>query len=302
MSDKSKIEWTDATWNPVTGCTKVSAGCKNCYAEREFPRVYPGRAFTDVRLHPDRLDQPVHWKRPRRIFVNSMSDLFHDAVPDQFIAEVFGIAAWCDRHTFQVLTKRPDRAEILLNSPCWRDCVEDAANELGAKFHLSWPCALGNWPLANLWLGFSAEDQETFDERWTHMRRLAEADWIVWASLEPLLGRILLPEDYLRLARWIVAGGESGSKARPSHPDWFRQVRDDCHAAGVAFFFKQWGEWIDFDSANQHYSKIVKKHTWPRPNDIGSYWLGKKLAGRVLDGRTWDEFPEIGARRLRDTP
>ena len=281
MSDKTRIEWTEATWNPVTGCSKSSQGCKHCYAERDWPRLsaprpkpnlYTGRAFTDVRCHPERLDQPMRWARPRRIFVNSMSDLFHPDVPDSFIRQVFGVMATEAQHTFQVLTKRAARMRDLLDR--WR-------NDGTFQYHE------GLAP-ANVWLGVSVEDQATADERIPLLLDTPAA--VRWISAEPLLGQVDLPGLFyygtersggivpLRakghtMLDWVVAGGESGPKARPMHPDWARSLRDQCAAAGVPFLFKQWGEWAP-------------------ANDKMGFRIGKKAAGRHLDGVLHDEYPE----------
>ena len=251
MADKTGIEWTDATWNPVTGCAKVSAGCKHCYAERNWGRLqhlpaYAGRAFTDVATHADRLLQPLSWKRPRRIFVNSMSDLFHQDIHDDFIGMVFRTMARAPQHTFQVLTKRAERMQRLLTHPKMRGFVGDAP-----------------WPLPNVWIGVSVEDQATADKRIPLLLDTPAA--VRWISAEPLLGPMSLTKEYLSmkcggaypfrslgdehrtklidLLDWVVVGGESGPKARPMHPAWARSLRDQCAAAAVPFLFKQWGEW-----------------------------------------------------------
>ena len=265
MSAKSAIEWTDATWNPVTGCTKVSQGCHHCYAERDWarlaaprtpPNIYTGRDFTDVRCHPEKLDIPLRWTKPRRIFVNSMSDLFHESVPDEFILKVFDVIRQCQNgyapgldklaawHTFQILTKRPERMRDFCTRLRFRE-----------KLYLSPFNAPDFNPmtsLRNTWLGVSVEDQATADERIPLLLQTPAA--VRWVSAEPLLGPVNLrcvapfddfhtdaldTPDPTRKLRWIVAGGESGPKARPMHPDWVRSLRDQCQAAGVAFFMKQ---------------------------------------------------------------
>lgn len=226
MSDKTGIEWTDATWNPTTGCSKVSQGCKNCYALRDWPRlaanpksVYFGRAFTNVQCHPERLRQPLQWKKPRRIFVNSMSDLFHEDVPRSFVDEIFHTMVVARQHSFQVLTKRP-----------WR-MLDFMAHRAA--------------PPPNVWLGVSVEDQATADERIPVLLQTSAA--IRWLSVEPLLGPIDLE---LRLLGqipgidWVVVGGESGPHARAMRPEWASSIRDQCARAGVPFLFKQWGEWF----------------------------------------------------------
>lgn len=276
MGDNSGIEWTDATWNPVTGCTKVSQGCKHCYAERIFARPYPGRAFTDVRTHPDRLQLPLHWKKSRRIFVNSMSDLFHEDVPDDFIFDVFTIMARAHWHTFQVLTKRPERMQLLVGEP-----VEAGEEE----------------PPRNIWWGVSVEDQATAHQRIPLLLGTPAA--VRFLSCEPLLGPIDLRDpqndigeprfSYLKKIDgegpridWVIAGGESGPKARASHPYWFRSLRDQCADAGVPFFFKQWGEWAPTGESPMMLTD---------PGTVQFAKVGKKAAGRHLDGRTHDEFP-----------
>ena len=213
MSSTSSIEWTDATWNPVTGCTKVSPGCAHCYAETfaERFRGVPGHPYEqgfDVKLWRARLALPLEWKRPRMIFVNSMSDLFHDAVPDEFIREVFQVMERADWHTFQVLTKRPERTAALSES-------------------LAWP--------ANVWMGTSVENQR-FTTRIDSLRQTAAR--VRFLSCEPLLGPLQLD---LTEIDWVIVGGESGPRARPMRADWARSVRDQCRAVGVPFFFKQWG-------------------------------------------------------------
>jgi protein gp37 len=307
MGDKTKIEWTDATWNPVTGCTKVSAGCKNCYAERDFHRPYPGRAFTDVRTHPDRLDQPLRWRKPKRIFVNSMSDLFHEAVPDSFIDSVFIRMAIAQQHTFQILTKRPQRMLEWIPKMLWN--VDGLANSLNY--------------LPNVWLGVSVENQEAADERIPLLLQTPAA--VRWVSYEPALGPVdfrciqtdmveidALTGDhgvYRPLAgrsecklNWVVAGGESGPGARPAHPDWFRKVRDDCRAAGVSFFFKQWGEWTAEERPGTEVDLLTLKPNecvaWGNGKNTHTLYtrVGKKRTGRLLDGREWSEFPEINRK------
>ncbi len=241
MADRSAIEWTEATWNPVTGCTQISPGCAHCYAKRfaERFRGVPGHPYErgfDVVLRPERLEQPLKWKRPRTIFVNSMSDLFHEEIADSFVTEVFDVMERAHWHKFQVLTKRPERAAVLAPS-------------------LPWP--------SNVWLGVSVENQ-----RWTtRIDELRTIDASVrFLSCEPLLGPLELDLDGIH---WVIAGGESGPRARPMRPEWARSIRDQCLAAGVPFFFKQWGA-----------------------HDASGARMSKKRAGRLLDGRTWDEAPD----------
>lgn len=276
MSDTSKIEWTDATWNPVTGCTKVSQGCKHCYAERLFPRVYGGqkvvtraeclpeevrpRRFTDVWTHPDRLDQPLRWKKPRRIFVNSMGDLFHEDVPNQFIADVFAVMACTTRHSYQVLTKRPQR---MLEWFRWLDAENHPFGFPSAvdptRVWPQWTPARGNrggydncgprWPLENVWLGVSVEDQASADERIPLILQTPAA--IRFASYEPALDAVNFKLDHLKRHSiegdgvkrldWLIVGGESGPKARPFDLAWARNTIKQCKAAGVPVFVKQLG-------------------------------------------------------------
>ena len=216
---QSKIEWTDTTWNPVTGCNKVSPGCKNCYAERMSKRLQAMgvRKYEDgfdVKLHPDTLEHPLKWKQPRRIFVNSMSDLFHEAIPDDFILQVFDVMNETPQHSYQVLTKRPERVADL-----------DANNLL-------------NWS-PNIWMGTSVEN-DAYIKRIDSLRFTGAH--IKFLSLEPLLGP--LPNLKLKDIHWVIVGGESGPKARLNKEileDWVRDIRDQCISADVPFFFKQWG-------------------------------------------------------------
>ena len=213
MSSTSTIEWTEATWNPVTGCTKVSPGCAHCYAETfaERFRGVPGHPYEqgfDLKLWPTRLELPLQWRRPRTIFVNSMSDLFYADVPDEFIVQVFDVMARADWHTFQVLTKRPERAAALSKKLAWAP---------------------------NIWMGTSVENQR-FTSRLAHLRRTAAR--VKFLSCEPLLGELRLK---LSGIDWVIVGGESGPGARPMRADWARDIRAQCKEAGAAFFFKQWG-------------------------------------------------------------
>jgi protein gp37 len=303
MGDKTKIEWTDATWNPVTGCTKVSQGCKNCYAERVFNRaywnkpvlfagsekggpIYRPREFADVQCHPERLEQPLHWKKPRRIFVNSMSDLFHESVPDQFISGVFQNMECATQHVFQILTKRSERMQRYMT---WRF---QERNE--GRFAYS--------PPKHIHLGVSCEDQPTADERIRWLLQTLTA--VRFVSLEPLLGPINT-KPWITGIDWVIVGGESGPGARPMHPDWARSIRDQCVAAGVPFFFKQWGEWAPTEmkaggdlggDMRRGLTTIVHAPGNPegyfRRGDEMMSRVGKKAAGALLDGREWREFPK----------
>lgn len=267
MSDKTGIEWTQsddgtpgATWNPVTGCTKVSPGCDHCYAATfaERWRGVDGHYFEqgfDVQLRPDKLDQPLKWTRGRRIFVNSMSDLFHDSVPDEYIAAVFTVMAKAPQHTFQVLTKRHGRMRSLLSSDGFQVMCFVAAASRG------WDLEGTQWPLPNVWLGVSAEDQHWADIRVPALLRTPAA--VRFVSAEPLIGRIELrhhlagwcPEHDFPGGRcvdrghpggvqhlsWVIGGGESGPGARPCELAWLRSLRDQCAEWGVPYFLKQLG-------------------------------------------------------------
>ena len=254
MAQASTIEWTESTWNPVLGCRKVSAGCKNCYAERMAKRLAamasadgaagrnPGRKAGylkvinrfgrwngDVYLDYGALDDPLMWRSPRTVFVNSMSDLFHDDVPLEFIQRAFDVMVGCPRHTFQILTKRPERVQELSGQLNWAN---------------------------NIWMGTSVEDAKV-TSRIRHLQCTGAK--VKFLSVEPLLGPI--PRLPLAGIDWVIVGGESGPGARPMKPEWVHQIRDRCITRGVAFFFKQWGG------------------------------VNKKKAGRLVDGRTWDEMP-----------
>lgn len=318
MSDKSKIEWTDTTWNPVTGCTKVSAGCKHCYAKYgQWPRlsanpktVYFGRKFEEVQVNTERLDDPLHWRKPRRIFVNSMSDLFHEDIPDEFIASVFNVMATAKQHIYQILTKRPKRMYEWI-SRCKKSPQgwvthngEDPNGYGGCGKIVTHPIfdeskrfakvIDDNWPLPNVWLGVSVEDQETADSRLTNLVNTPAC--VRFISAEPLLGPIKFRDEIFGLVDQIIVGGESGPKARPMHPAWVSSIRDQCIVAGVPFFFKQWGEWAPkyyFDSeTKKRLLKIsVNKKREIILDDLNMLRVGKKKAGRLLDGKEWNEYP-----------
>lgn len=374
MSTTSKIEWTEATWNPTVGCTHVSPGCDNCYAARltsgrlrhqpTYAGLAEGGKFNGtVRTLADRLDAPLHWRKPRRVFVNSMSDLFHDSIPDEFIARVFAVMAAAPQHTFQVLTKRHARMRSLLTSADFWYEVGRRARHLGYHYdqaanHLAdgrniYDTAV--WErlrcLPNVWLGVSAEDQKRADLRIPHLAATPAA--VRFLSCEPLLGPIDLtglathsrgpvahwegrdqinaltgiPRDPSWTSRpgidWVIVGGESGKGdgIRPMHPDWARALRDQCRTADVPFFMKQWGEYGPmcktlpdgrYDLSDPGVT-VANDGTVYQPGDLAypdgpcygeairaghqrahltaMYRVGKKAAGRELDGRTWDQYP-----------
>ena len=272
----TKIEWTDSTWNPVTGCTPISEGCDHCYAKRMANRLagrygYPKDDPFRVTFHPDRLDRPLRWKNPRRIFVGSMTDLFHPDVTLEWLGKILCITERCPQHTFMFLTKRPELVEYYL-FPGRHNC----------------------------WLGVTAENQARADERIPILLQIPAA--VRFVSLEPLLGQIDLRrafgsegarQTYIEQFDWVIAGGETSHGARPMHPNWVRSLRDQCQATGVPFFFKSWGDWV----APSQYSfpvggpclESVKRHVFA--DGIEVYRVGKKAAGRLLDGKEHNEFP-----------
>ncbi len=242
MSTVSTIEWTEVTWNPVTGCSKISHGCKHCYAERMAKRLRAMgmrkyRNGFDVTMHPATLDEPLCWKKPKFVFVNSMSDLFHEDVPDEFIHSVFDTMNRAPRHTFQVLTKRPERVSLL-------------NKEL-------------NWT-SNIWLGVSIESERWLNRLDTLRQMDAQTRFL---SLEPLLGP--LPNLDLEGVHWVIVGGESGPGARPMSADWVRDIRDNCLTSEVPFFFKQWGG--VFKKRN---GRALDNRTWDQMPDTTSERLG----------------------------
>jgi len=340
----SKIEWTEQTWNPIVGCSVTSPGCTNCYAMGMAARIermggapqYDGLTTASkagpvfngkVALAEKALLAPLTRKTPTMYFVNSMGDLFHENVPDEWIDRVFAVMALTPHHTYQVLTKRSARMREYVSGKGFPEAVLHAV--------MSNPMCPGSgetsWPLPNVWLGVSTEDQTRADER---IRDLLDTPAAVrFASYEPALGPIdwtyikhQNPPTHIPKAHtnalvgyghnnvhtkldWIICGGESGKNARPMHPDWARQTRDQCAEAGTAFFFKQWGEWTpgenvpadrlkgscqdatwfggswDFDKTRM----ADPEDKWDQPADL--YRIGKKAAGRTLDGTQHDQFP-----------
>ncbi len=331
MASNSKIEWTDSSWNVVTGCTPIAVGCKNCYAARMAKRLkamgqHKYRNEFQVTCQSECLDEPLRWKKPRRVFVVSMGDLFHKNVPDEFICRVWETMERAKQHTFLVLTKRPQRM------------VDVLGGTSGAGLQAP--------PLRNVHVGFSASTQADFDAGREHLLRTPAA--VRWVSLEPLVepidcGRIGLWMECSRCSwagceaetrrhvfyatydwwsclkcgapckhtppldrgfvggaptphiNWVVVGGESGPGARPMDPDWVRSIRDDCIKAGVPFFFKGFGAWMPKTYVGKQLPPLLADCHKPRGHDWGngqaSYRVGKKKAGRELDGRTWDELP-----------
>lgn len=372
MADQTPIEWTDATWNIITGCSVVSPGCTNCYAMKlAGTRLHhhPSRKGLtidskagpvwngQVRFNAEWLTQPLRWTRPRMIFVCAHGDLFHEAVPDDWLDQIFAVMALADHHTFQVLTKRPERMREYLSEGGGRiaDTIIRMRRERGDPDMVLVPLAHVRpgavwWPLPNVWVGVSVEDQARADERIPILLDTPAA--VRWISAEPLLGPVKLPRvDFhcdlcggtgvlarwpkgqchecagrgsipaistdpkfggpltpMRSIDWVVAGGESGTGSRPMHPDWARQLRDQCAEAGVPFLFKQWGEWLDVEQARD-----VIGDDDPRISDgqlrrcgkaplavadgVTLVRCGKKAAGRLLDGQLHDGFPTTAGAR-----
>jgi protein gp37 len=384
MSGKSAIEWTDATWNPIVGCSIVSPGCTNCYAMKlagsRLAHTMKYRGLTkdsnagpvwtgEVRLWEKALTDPLHWREPRKIFVNSEGDLFHESIPDEWTDRVFAVMALCPQHTFQVLTKRAERMRDYFATPRRADTINGRiwstlGTPIGSRIQ-----HFGKWlitlPLPNVWLGVSCERQQEADERIPLLLQTPAA--VRFISAEPLLGPIDLtvfrrepseidlqlsarehvrdywfdalkgtrgvlmhdgrslevPEEIDRHARldWVIVGGESGPHARPMHPQWARDIRDQCAAAGVPFFFKQWGEHLPVGQSLPGYGTVhgatavkpgrMKLHYGGTPtqapkhafaeNGVAftsaadgrlAFRVGKKAAGRLLDGVEHNDFPE----------
>jgi protein gp37 len=382
MSDNTKIEWTDATWNIITGCSVVSAGCKNCYAMKLAGtrlKHHPSRAGLtidtkngpvwngEVRFNQQWLDQPLRWSKPRMIFVCAHGDLFHESVPDEWIDKVFAVMALAKQHVFQVLTKRPERMRSWLTKTTM--AVNDINPAALVNFFpniaasIAHPQANITFPLPNVWIGVSVENQEAADKRIPILLDTPAA--VRWISAEPLLGPVdLTPKadmTYQRLSEWygpngfdptgsqprkdrrngyfprldwVVVGGESGDGTRPMHPDWALSLRDQCAAAGVPFLFKQWGDWRPIcEGGGDWYEQFYKSNRPAKdgedqtalddiygktctvairvihldgslhdPIDPMAFWqdtgamttfrVGKKAAGRLLNGVAHDGYPE----------
>lgn len=308
MAENTKIEWTDATWNPWHGCRKVSPGCKNCYMFRDKAR-YGQDPNIVVRSKDATFYAPLKWKEPRKIFTCSWSDFFIEEA-DEWRDEAFAIMALTPQHTYQVLTKRPermldwfvdaDRPPVgTLKNTYWRQwCVwaamsNSADNRLACESAYIWDWdentngIYGEWPLPNVWLGVSAEDQKN-KPRIDLLRGTPAA--VHFLSLEPLLED--LGELNLTGIDWVIVGGESGPNARPMHPAWIRSIRDQCISAGIPFFFKQWGEYarVADGIANMGANNLI---AYKNGMDEHVYHFGKSKAGRLLDGREWNEMPEV---------
>lgn len=320
----TKIEWATETWNPVTGCTKISEGCQNCYAERMSKRLagrcgYPKDNPFQVTFHPDKLDEPLRWRKPSRIFVCSMGDLFHEDVPEAWIFDIYTTMERCSQHTFLLLTKKIDRAARILHKFTGR-----------------------TWPLPNVWLGVTAENQARANERIPILLQIPATKRFV--SVEPMLGpvdltkltlgpnghgldfclnsltgwstvypkgtdrRKIMRNDEFTCLDWVICGGETGPGARPMHPDWVRSLRDQCQAAGTSFFFKSWGDWqegsaLDTNAKHMivlnsgetvepgHELSISQREKWQYLRPCMMSRVGKKNAGRLLDGQTWEQRP-----------
>lgn len=342
MGDKTGISWTDSTWNPIRGCSRVSAGCTGCYAETVANRFkgegqpyeglvdHNGRWNGTVRVVESAMDQPLRWQRQRRIFVNSMSDLFHANLAVEDIADVFAIMALAHWHTFQVLTKRSARMREILNDPAFREIVRErwasmalTKNQLdrGHPHHMP-------WPLPNVYLGVSVEDQRVIHR----VADLVETPAVLrFLSCEPLISSVDLsgflgecrcnveamegagqhapscPATRPRPIGWVIVGGESGANARPMHPDWARSLRDQCQDAGVPFFFKQWGEWVPRMRDDGAPFSTLAAHNRDRlvdsdgdihctkevagPSAVPMSRVGKHAAGSLLDGVDHKAFP-----------
>ncbi|UZQ86013.1 phage Gp37/Gp68 family protein [Thermoclostridium stercorarium] len=300
---KTRIEWTEYSWNPVTGCTPISEGCQNCYARRMANRLrgrcgYPADDPFRVTLHPERLGEPLRWKEPRRVFVCSMGDLFHEDVPRWMRFEVMDIILQAKQHTFLILTKRPANM---------KEFFEWYYSKAGRTIET----------IKNLWLGVTAENQARADERIPILLQIPAA--VRFVSIEPMLGPVDLTEyfseydyrptyeyyrEFLKMhgiesdgkpalfksgLDWVICGGETGPKARSMHPDWVRNLRDQCQDAGTPFFFKQWGEYKPLPfSGRDDGLHTLQEYPGCKYDFVK---VGKKAAGRMLDGRTWGEVP-----------
>lgn len=331
MADGTKISWSDATWNPITGCSIKSPGCTHCYAMKlAGTRLahHPSRAGLtrevngnhvwtgEVRFNEGWLDQPTRWQRPRMIFVCAHADLFHEDVPDAWIDRVFAVMALSSRHTYQVLTKRSDRMRAYFTAPhsapnvvAWQARVSGAIDELvpsrGPVSRAAKDRVLLQRFLPHVWIGVSAERQKEADERQEDLATIADIGWNTFCSYEPALGAV----DWAGwgFLRWMISGGENGP--RPTHPSWHRTTRDWCAAHGIPFHFKQWGSWIpgevystrDGDTQHGGFTRCIDgeehggkpTHWWSGDTFGGeiSVKVGVGKAGRLLDGREHNATP-----------
>lgn len=347
MADKSKIQWCDATINPCYGCFPVSPACDHCYAARMAHRLgaltegthKDGRWTGKVNLFPERMEQALRWRKPRRIFVGSMTDLFHPEVPDNFLDRVFAYMALAKQHTFLLLTKRPERMREYLTHYC---CDAEISGMIDSILGVEREDFCITLPLTNVILMTTIEDQPRADTRMPHLMALAGMGWETGGSVEPMLGAVnfrnitISDKGGIRKTwdvlcgtstthhpvfggggvapgslQWVICGGESGPNARPMHPDWARSLRDQCAAAGVPFFFKQWGEWMpcsameDEEEAPDVPYGFIHDDGYFDPGQDGmficrngvraeqTFRVGKHRAGRLLDGVEHNAFPEM---------
>lgn len=309
--NKTSIEWTDYTWNPVTGCDKISAGCRSCYAETLANRFWGDRKFTDVQIHHERLMEPVNSLKKlkgKKVFVCDVSDLFHDDVPFEFIGAVLAIMLMMPETIFQVLTKRPKRAVEFFN---WLKLVTHpiTGEQLDMRVVKE---------VKNIWIGVSCENQEQADKRIPLLLQIPAA--VRFLSCEPLIGPIdltvIAPEskggiigstncltgeenafthaiDIHSKVDWVICGGESGHQARPMHPEWVRSLRDQCAAANVPFFFKQWGEYAPLRECSMHDVRKLKRAIVSDPYEHMVFRIGKSKSGNLLDSKQHLNFPAI---------
>jgi protein gp37 len=304
MNKTDKMEWWDRSWNVMTGCTSVSPACDNCYAAAMSKRF---DGHFNVTLHPERLEAPMHWKKPQFVFVCNMGDLFHEYVPFEFIDKVFAVMALCPQHTFAVLTKRVEKmARYIQRLANHCTPLEEYARSIGRTFQFQ-GMPLLPWPLPNVGLMTTVENQKYADERISVLLGIPAA----WhgVSYEPSLGPIVFTEEQLKKLSWCVCGGESGPHARPMNPQWARDTRDQCKAAGVSFWFKSWGEWSpNFSKHKGNVKEVAICQNGECSAPLGwskNGWhlecsskhpilkrIGKRAAGRLLDGVEWLQRPE----------
>lgn len=295
----TKIEWCDETINPIIGCSKISEGCMNCYAEKmacrlanialstgsERLRPYisvtdcyvdgteyePGSSWNGkTAFRPSELEKPMKWKKPRRIFIGSMGDTFHESVDFQWVHKIWDMMKACPQHTFLILTKRPER-------------MKEFVELIYAKERLGW--AMGFWQ--HVYLGVTAENQTQADTRIPVLLSIPAS--VLFVSVEPMLGPVVLT----KYIQWCIVGGESGPHARPMHPEWARTLRDQCNESHTPFFFKQWGEWLHGTQDNGSLAGFHGTWAWAGDGKTAKIVarVGKKKSGRLLDGQIWDEFP-----------